>query len=378
MNTRNICILSVFLCLAGAVRSQTYSSVKLSEIGEELPAKCLPPTDSIFNCRQIITGKSLAVKYNGKKEVEHLGVSLFSPEMKEVINLPVCNFIERFLLELILQKTTVAIAQRLDEYGVGIEEKNVRGRKEIRSVQNISAVLNKMQGQVKFALQQEGTSYSAIWDLPNNETFTMTFPASRELIFGTNKKESDRRLGELLTENHCSKIKQEIRRITPDDVTPSSFDSAVFEHHGSFFMMPQLNSDKYYYRGMDKNFYPLNAANYPALSLHNLLLIPQPNTTLRLHLTHRQYGNFTPEFDMKLCDFICFFQSGFDSYCHVENPEPGALQATIILHSKAFNYIHLLNITTNISAVFQENGILYAELYSNIPQHNIENLFQTQ
>lgn len=377
-NIRFICIVYVFLCVVYAVQSQTYSSVKLSEIGEYLPAKCLPPTDSIFDCRQIISGKSLSIKYNSKKEIEHLGVSLFSPEMKEMINLPVCNFIERFLLELLLQKTTAAITQRLDEYSVSIEGKNIGGQKSIHSVQSISAVLNKMQGTVKFLLQQEGTNYTAIWELPNNEIFTITFPASRELIFGTNKKESDRKLGELLTESHCSKIKNETYRITPDDVKPASFDKAVFERRGSFFMLPKLNSDKYYYCDADKNFYPLNADNYPAVSLKNLLLIPQLNTTLRLHLTHRQYGNFTPEFDIKLCDFICFFQSGFDSYCHVENPESGVLQATIILHNKAFNYIHLLNITTDTGTIFQENGILNAELYSNIPQHNIKNLFQTQ
>jgi hypothetical protein len=51
------------------------------------------------------------------------------------------------------------------------------------------------------------------------------------------------------------------------------------------------------------------------------------------------------------------------------------LNATIILFNRMFSYMHLLTIKTPVNKLFEENGILEADFYSNIPQHNIKNLF---
>jgi len=344
------------------------------ETGELFPKTCLPSTDSIFNCSQITKDKSFVVQYNSKKEIEHLGVSLFSSQAKEMINTPVCDFIERLLLELALQKSPAAVKEKLKEYDVRLEAKNTISAN--NTTPTIQTLLSKLQPPVHFSLQQEDVTYFASWRLETGEVFTLTFPASRELIFGTNKKESDKTLSELLPINRCDKLSETPSTFQKNKLESMPNHTGIFIRKGETFTLPELNSDTYYSQGTKENFYPVTDENHPALFLKNLLLIPTLQSNLKLHIKHRMYGSFTPEFDMKPSDFTCFFQPDFDIYCHVDDTKPDVLKATVILYSRMFSYMHLLSITTDVKTLFQKNGVLQADFFSNIPQHNINNLFE--
>jgi hypothetical protein len=374
MKTPFIYLFSLFLCLANGLQAQTFSCRKLAEIGELFPKTCLPSTDSIFNCPQIIKEKSFVVQYNTKNEIEHLGVSLFSPEAKEMINAPICNFIERLMLELLLQKNTAKVNKKMQEYGVHLEEKNsLSGNNTIPVIQTL---LDKLQQPVRFSLQQQDVIYDARWQLEGGEIFILTFPASRELIFGTNKKESDKTLTELLPENRCQKLLKNETPIQKNELESLFANTNIFIRKGDAFTLPELNSDTYYSQNATGKFNLVTDDRYPALFLKNILLIPTLETTLKLHIKHRMYGSFTPEFEIKPNDFTCFFQQDFDIYCHVDDTKQDTLKATVILYNKMFNYMHLLSITTPVNTLFQKNGVLQAEFYSNIPQHNIKNLLE--
>ena len=372
MKTPFIYILTLFLCFAGGLRAQTYVSKKLTETGERFPKTCLPSKDSIFDCPQITKGKSFVIQYNSKNEIEHLGVSLFSPETKEMINAPVCNFIERILLELLLQKSAADVNRKLDEYDVRLEEKSVLANGKTPSIQTL---LDKLQQPVSFTLQQQDVTYRASWQLENGEAFILTFPASRELIFGTNKKESDQTLSELLPENRCQDVPKDDTSVQKSELDPVPYNKNIFIRKGNTFTLNELNSDTYYAKDATGNFHVVTDDNHPALFLKNMMLIPGLPTNLKLHIKHRMYGSFTPEFEIKPSDFICFFQSDFDIYCHVDDSKQDTLKATVILYNRMFSYMHLLSITTPVKTLFQNNGVLQAEFYSNIPQHNIKNLF---
>ncbi|MDR1340148.1 MAG: hypothetical protein LBK58_08870 [Prevotellaceae bacterium] len=366
----------IFILIYIPLSAQTYASHKLAEIGEYVSGICLPAKDSIFDCPEIIRGKSLTVKYNSKNEVAHLGISLFSQEAKEMINFPVCSFIERFLLELLQQKTAAGMSRKLEEYGVNLEEKKLTGNSSL-SPAALSNILNRMQMSTHFTLVQTEKKYTAIWKPDAYGTFEMTFPVSRELIFGTNKKESDEALSELLPASYCSESQKRIIDFNVDEMSVNPHNSRIFERKGDSFILPRLNSDICCFRNSEGKFQPVYDADYPGVSLKNLFLLPYMNTSLQLHIKHRQYSNFTPEFEMKLSDFICFFQAESSIYCHVETANQDMLNVYVIVYSKKFNYIHMLNVKTDTDTVFKDRGMLQAEFYSNIPQHNIKNLFST-
>jgi hypothetical protein len=203
----------------------------------------------------------------------------------------------------------------------------------------------------------------------------MTFPANRELIFGTNKKESDFQLNEVLSTQHC----------TDSVITPYYFPEIVldsihaetgfFVRKGDFFLLKQLNNNQVCKKGTNNRFYPIFDVRYPEISLKNLLLTPQLQSSLNLHVKHRMYGRFTPEFTMSVNDFTCHFQNEFNKYCFVEHTSKNILEATLILHNRRYNYIHMLFITVTPKTLFSENGVLEADFSTNIPQDNIKNLF---
>ncbi|MDR2233149.1 MAG: hypothetical protein LBE56_08510, partial [Tannerella sp.] len=69
-----------------------FSLKKLQDLASQLPENCLTEHDTILICPEISANKSLVIEYNDKKQVSHLGISMFSKEIKQLINEPICNF----------------------------------------------------------------------------------------------------------------------------------------------------------------------------------------------------------------------------------------------------------------------------------------------
>jgi hypothetical protein len=366
-----IYILSI-VCLVNVLQAQTYSSRKLAEVGESFPKTCLPMVDSIFNCAQITKGKSFVVKYNQKNEIVHLGVSLFSPETKEMISLPVCNFIERMMLELLLQKSSAAIHSRLREYKISLMRNNIEYGS--RFFTSLSSTLNEIQNPTQFALDKD-SCYTAYWEFGNNELLKMSFPISRELILGTNKKESDENIGELLMNDDCRQFQYpQTSDIVLADKLTSISGTDLYKHNGTMFLSDKINSNTHYQR-LDSIYQIVFSPEYPTESLANLFLTKQIKNSLVLKITHKMYGGFTPEFTIPLNQFTRLFDKEFSTYCVLYRPDSDNVQLSVVLHNRNFNYIHLLRIKTTVEQLFLENGILTADFYTNIPQHNLKNLF---
>jgi hypothetical protein len=346
-----------------SLQAQSYVSLRLQMLGEMLPVKSIPVKDSIFHCTKVLQGKQLMVNYNDKNKIKHLGVSLFSRETKDLINKPVCDFIERIFLDLLLSQKTVALSKKLSEYQIDITEINALKR---TPVKDLSALLNQMKEPVQFMLTHTDKQYTAIWTFENGG-LEMTFPANRELIFGTNKEESDLLLNEDLSKNICSNESEKI--LFSVDLIDTVNDRYI--RRGANFMIRQLDNDIVCRRDTD-GFYPVLDNNLPDISLKNLLLLPLKSDR-RMKIKHRVYGNFTPEFTLSVNDFVCFFRQEFISYCFVENRN-GVLEATLVLHNQQYNFIHLLSVKIPVEN-WNENGILQAELFTNIPQDNIKSMF---
>jgi hypothetical protein len=189
----------LFISNVTNTHAQTYSSAKMEELGSDIPADCLPSTNSIFDCPKIIKNKSLVVNFNQAHEISHLGISLFSDETKELLNLPVCNFIERMMLELVLETSTENLTHKLDRLKLTLT-KNGLPYGEVR-FPSISNVLEEIQMPAQFSILKEDDRYAAVWKYNREDQFVFTFPASHELIFGTDKKESDDILNKSLFEN---------------------------------------------------------------------------------------------------------------------------------------------------------------------------------
>ena len=74
---------------------QQYVSRKIQTLAETLPLSKLPVKDTIFEIPALIKNKSIIFQFNRRKELTHVGISLFTEETKEMLDRNICNFLER-------------------------------------------------------------------------------------------------------------------------------------------------------------------------------------------------------------------------------------------------------------------------------------------
>ena len=372
MHVKHLIIIALFL-ISGYVYAQSYSSIKMEELGSEIPVNCLPSADSIFNCPEIVKTKSLVVNYNDIHEINHLGISLFSNETKELLNLPVCNFIERMMLELVLEKSNESLMQKLNRLKLNLL-KNGSQFGEL-NFSSLSSVLDEIQHPAKFSLLREDNQFAAVWEYNQDDRFAFIFPASRDLIFGTDKKESDELLNKMLlgSGNFCNE-----RNTFPGDVVREAElkfneEKNIFTKKGAEFILPIVNANTYYQKTEEGAFELLFSKDFPEESFLNMIVKNQGNFDHKLHVTHRMYGNFSPDFDISLQEFLCYFRDDYDIYAAAQFSEPNKMKLTAVLRNRDYNFIHLMLVNAPVDNIFSPDGMLTAEFYSNIPQQSIRN-----
>ena len=364
----------IFLFVSGYSNAQEskFSTKKIEDLASHIPQKYLADHDTIIPCPEICQSKSLVIQYNAERQVSHIGFSLFSKETKEIINPAVCDFIERLFLELVIAKDKNSVTEILNKSKITLQQNGTDFG--TGYVNSMYAILNEIEEPVYFKLENDQISYSAVWNYGNNDILLLRFPANRELIIGTNKKESDGILYDQLKDNQCTS--DSIIQISTADagfLVPDDKKS-LYINRGDTFMLPIINANTYY-KKTNEGYKLIYDKEYPEESLSNLILGYAAGKNLRLHIRHLMYGNFSPEYEMKLSDFLCFFKNDFNIYTASYRKEAGELKSTVVFQNKQFNYIHLLLISTSESTVFDNEGLMAAYFYSNIPQQSIKNFY---
>ena len=347
-----------------------FSTKKLEEVASLLSEKYLIGRDTMMICPEICENKSVVIQYNEKNQVSHLGISMFSREIKDLLNEPVCNFVERLLLELSLAQGKDEIVAELDHYGISMQRNGIKFGD--RNVNSIQAILNEIEDPVHFTISKDDNSYTVAWEYGSQNLFVIQFPLSRELITGANKLEADNVLFDQLKANNCTHPAIRPHMIS-DAAELISNDGTVFVRAGDSFMLGMINENTYYKKAAD-GYELIFDENFPKESLSNLFHGDFENNALKIQVTHAMYGNYNPEFEMRLNDFICFFKQDFKVYTASYQKAPGVINATVIFQNKTYDYIHLLIISTKQENIFSANGILTASFRSNIPQHNINSI----
>jgi hypothetical protein len=271
------------------------------------------------------------INYSTDK-LSNLGISLFDGKSKELLEPSVCDFIERLMLELILLPNDKQVVRKLNEYKINIQYNGTDFgvRKE-----SFSSLLKKSSLFPAFTLQKTQKKYTAIWKSQQGDLFTITFPAERELIEGTSKREADETLSRLLVDYACetNRVSEPIRFFSSED----------------------------------------NDENYSLETMSNLFYGYINNDNLKLKLNYRSQNTIPPETIISLNDFLCFFRNNFEFYCNVKDKGQNHFEITLILYHRDFNYIHMLLIKSTQETISEEERILDADFYSNISQYNLNN-----
>lgn len=355
-------------CFCAHAQHIKYASRKLAEIGDELSLEKQATVKNGTMSVPATTDFPVVIQHNDKDELSHIGIALFPDEAKKMINYPVCNYLERLLLELALQESGNNKNDKIKEYDLTIE-KIVANKKNAISIPQL---LKTLKQPADFSLEKLNDNFIATWTYMDGNLLKMTFPASREVIFGTDKKEADELLYKSLKDIVCDK------EAIPDEVDTALLEktkTGLFVKRGAVFFINNMNNDMYYDK-KGNSYSPVFDEKFPYESLSNSFLTKTPHPNLSLRITHRTYEEVKPSFTIPLNDFVCTFKGHFDFYCGEESLTPEEIKMTVVLKNEMYNYIHMLLIKADSRQVFSSGGILECTLYSNIPQQNIQYIFE--
>lgn len=161
---------------------------------------------------------------------------------------------------------------------------------------------------------------------------------------------------------------------TPAIATDSHRLDAVFAVKGQYLQVPELRNDVYFIAKRD-SAYAVNDPRYPVETLNNLLLGAVAGNQRELIVRHHQYGGRTATLMMPLDEFMCKMMPGHQLYCAITDIDGETVMGVAVFHNSRSNTLHLLQVKAPLATVKTGKGDLEGDLYTNIPQGNIHNLF---
>jgi hypothetical protein len=363
-------LVGLALCLPGAPTPMRADvPLRLVRIQSALPCG-VPQQGGTFLCPQLTSDHQLVVERNAAGEVTHLGVSIFSTEFKAYYNVAVCNCVERSFLELLETGTTSERQIWLRQYGVRLLYNGYPfGTPQFTDLSRGMKLINE---QARLDLSEEDNCYQFTVTSPSDDALSLCVPKDREYIFATDKKEEDEVVDRLLQNGkHYT-----LTPLTPQTSQLRSLRPNLWVWPGQSYMIDSLSTEKYYVRAGEQ-WTPLYAAETPCESMRNLLLGQVSGRDIRLDVTHKMYGLSHPQFLISLSDFLGILaQQDCRMYATARLVEGGqAVSGLLLIENVRYNYIHLVTVTAPVADLFVEHPLLRTYLYTNVPQHNVLNLF---
>ncbi len=138
---------------------------------------------------------TLHIKYQGKQivvhtknnRVTHIGYCIFTQEQRSSMQSPVFDFLERYVLSLELPlKRVKPINNQLAEDGISFSGGDISSMPNFYNDSTLNLSINLIEDKI----------YNVAWEKDNIPYFSIEFPASYDLLHGTEMSENERRLAE--------------------------------------------------------------------------------------------------------------------------------------------------------------------------------------
>lgn len=303
-------------------------------------------------------GLPLVTSYNSHHEVTHLGLKLFNPEVKKQFSPVVCDFVERYLLEL-YTITDKALAFRKME-----DDKFVFIKGDLSTVKLVNE-------NTQFSLNRlDDKYYEASWTDKGQEFLVVSFPIQYELLLGMPQIEIDKNVYEdilRLKDVAIPVVKQPQMKQLKNDVyqtVPSK----------SYFIESLNNST--YYRKKGDDYELLVDTAYLDYSILNLLREPSDKQNPML-MEQRVYGFKDLNWTVSLQQWIKYCKlNDYTVYAAVEEVYSTSSKILMIAECKDLGYNHVLSVIVPHNFMDNASVALQAKISAYIPTHNLKDLYQ--
>lgn len=302
-----------------------------------------------------------------KGRITHIGYSLFSKQQRKGFGADICNFIERYLLELeIPTNENFTILQRMKEDGVKV----IKGNMELKDLRQLCADTT-----VCINLQNlNEQTYTMGWRKDSTWLYILSFPIEYDLMFGTDMDERELRL---LKELSYSEIHNDSLIESEQKDLVKAWQDNYYTLKGDSYLLANLNSNLYFTKNGEEKYIPIYNNLYPIESLANLLTSNLIDNDYTLEIMLRKYGFKTDTINVPLKQWISFCK---DSGCKpffgiISFEKDGITTCELIMHHDKMGYNHIMKLAFPMSNFESRKGRISARLNSYVTSSRIKNLF---
>lgn len=287
----------------------------------------------------VVSGQRLTIHLD-KQTVDHIGLQLFSPEMRKANSSRIFDFLERYFLQLKYPPKVKSTANMLRD-------------DQFRFLQGSLSAIGDIRTSDDFAYNNDNFRYTATWTRQGRVLLSVSFPVEYELISGENKIEAEDNLLSDIQKTQIKPQKEDLQR--NDNYINECFSNRLYLQNGKL----------------------ISSTHHPAETLANLMLSTQTRGQYEVNVTQISYGFQKKVFQVPLRQWIAFCQNnGCQLYFGIENlDEEGNMSAVVLAVNQAENYNHVLTISTNTDVIDAKRGVIEARLYPYVPTHNVMNMF---
>lgn len=299
--------------------------------------------------------------------VIHIGYSIFSPIQRQGFGKEVCNFLERYFLELdIPTRDNVSRSQRMLEDRVKI----IRGNYNLNQLCEISK-----DSTICINLQTvNAKEYVMGWRRDSTWLYILSFPIEYDLLFGTNMDESEHRLVEEL---HLMSFVQDSLEINKFTKIKKAWQDNYYTLEGESYLLHNLTSNLYLLKDSVGHFKPIYDKIYPIESLANLFTSNLINNEFVLEIKFRKYGFKTDTIAIPLRKWINYCQqTGCKAFFGIISLEKDKVATCeLIMHNSIMGYNHIMKLSFPMNCFEERKGVISARLNGYVNFSRINNLF---
>lgn len=337
---KRLLFLTLILVFSLSAKAQTaYRTAELQRL-----AKVLAIDGTVFHegFNDVVAGQRKVVVGVSNNTVNHIGLHLFSDEMRQSVHTPVLQFLERYFLQLNYPPRPTSANNMIHD-------------DQFRFLTGNLQTVDDLLPTDAFSFNYDKRLYTVSWKRNGQPILEVCFPVEYELISGENKIEAENNL--------MADIQQTV-------VTGEAPRTAL----NQYYLNDQFSSRLYEQKGT-----LVFSERHPAESVANMLLSQQTKGAFVLQMTQVSYGFQKTTFSVPLRQWIAFCQNnGCQLYVGIEDiKDSGEISAVVLAVNEAENYNHVLTVTVPPEAIREKTGTIEARIWPYVPTHNVQNLFDT-
>ncbi len=149
----------------------------------------------------------------------------------------------------------------------------------------------------------------------------------------------------------------------------------------AWYELEQLRDDVYFMTtGCESGVVPVSTERYPIETLHNMMLQVISAGHRSAMVTTHVYGLRSVTQSVSLAGLLAALTDGGETrvYCAVTDANEHSLSALVFFFDTGYNVLHMCEVVTSPSDLFNDEGEFTVSLHPNIPQNNVSNLWATE